>query len=716
MEYNYFSSYGDYGSPTTLIPKKTVDDLTANAPKELDTFKEVADKINSIEGGGSGSSEQIEALSQTVGQNKADADAKFEEIDSALETKADASALEDLATKDEVENLFASVEYDDSTKKITFKNSEGTIVGEVDATDFIKDGMVNGVSVENGKLVISFNEDGGDETVELDITEIFNAENYYTKAEADAAFQPIGDYQAAGDYALASDIPDLEGYATTQYVDGKVGEIVVPTNLSELTNDDNYVQDENYVHTDNNYTTEEKNKLESLNNYDDTELAGRVTALEAANYVEDANYVHTDNNYTSEDKAKLVELQNYDDSALAERVTTLENADYVQDANYVHTDNNFTDELKTKLEGLSEYDDTALDGRVEALENAGYLTTLTGDARYYEREAVDNIFVSKSQYEDDIELKADKSELVDYATDSDLESAVRELVVRLNKLEAQNAILVEKGTDSADEITGMSENDALNADIVVATNEAIEALSTPKTFNSISVAGGEVGGNTVINLLATDSIDVNGLTVSGTKGTGNGKIIFGSNDVTISNLNIEQGCTVYNVFEGKQDKAAENCIDNFTATNIIVDDTDLAHNVFNIYQVNDGANILIKDSVFNLNVANSNVMRMSNITNAKNVTITFENVDWNYENKPYSESDVDWAGLMIYQPYGYDSAFTGDTSNIQTWIINVKNCRYNGEHVMSNNFGTIKQAIYLYNVNGSNAAEAPDTIFTVNFE
>lgn len=36
----------------------------------------------------------------------------------------------------------------------------------------------------------------------------------------------------------------------------------IPTKLSELHNDDNYVQDSNYVHTDNNFTTSYKDKLE----------------------------------------------------------------------------------------------------------------------------------------------------------------------------------------------------------------------------------------------------------------------------------------------------------------------------------------------------------------------------------------------------------------------------------------------------------------------
>ena len=42
------------------------------------------------------------------------------------------------------------------------------------------------------------------------------------------------------------------------------------------------VQDASYQHTDNNYTTAEKEKLASLENYDDTSLAARVTANETA--------------------------------------------------------------------------------------------------------------------------------------------------------------------------------------------------------------------------------------------------------------------------------------------------------------------------------------------------------------------------------------------------------------------------------------------------
>lgn len=44
----------------------------------------------------------------------------------------------------------------------------------------------------------------------------------------------------------------------------KTVEVIVPTNLTELNNDGNFIQDGNYVHTDKNYTAEEKEKLRNI--------------------------------------------------------------------------------------------------------------------------------------------------------------------------------------------------------------------------------------------------------------------------------------------------------------------------------------------------------------------------------------------------------------------------------------------------------------------
>lgn len=50
----------------------------------------------------------------------------------------------------------------------------------------------------------------------------------------------------------------------------------IPTKLSQLSNDGNFVQDTDYVHTDNNFTTPEKEKLAGLANYDDTAITKSI--------------------------------------------------------------------------------------------------------------------------------------------------------------------------------------------------------------------------------------------------------------------------------------------------------------------------------------------------------------------------------------------------------------------------------------------------------
>ena len=79
-----------------------------------------------------------------------------------------------------------SANYDSNTKKIYLKHGSTTL-SEIDATDFIKDGMVDTAYVQGGNLVISFNTDAGKEAVNVPIANIFNANNYYTKSEIDNA-------------------------------------------------------------------------------------------------------------------------------------------------------------------------------------------------------------------------------------------------------------------------------------------------------------------------------------------------------------------------------------------------------------------------------------------------------------------------------------------------------------------------------------------------
>ena len=79
----------------------------------------------------------------------------------------------------------ASASYNSTDKKIYFYDNTDTAVASVDATAFIKDGMVDSVAVSESYLVLTFNIDAGKEPVSMSLTQIFNPDNYYTKSDVD---------------------------------------------------------------------------------------------------------------------------------------------------------------------------------------------------------------------------------------------------------------------------------------------------------------------------------------------------------------------------------------------------------------------------------------------------------------------------------------------------------------------------------------------------
>lgn len=115
--------------------------------------------------------------------------------------------------------------YDTSTRKIYLRHGTN-VLSEIDANDFIKDGMVDTAYVQGSNLVISFNTDAGKQPVEVPIADIFNPTNYYTKTEIDNAgyltsHQDLSSYvsktelNAAGYLTAHQDIKTINGNTIT---------------------------------------------------------------------------------------------------------------------------------------------------------------------------------------------------------------------------------------------------------------------------------------------------------------------------------------------------------------------------------------------------------------------------------------------------------------------------------------------------------------------
>ena len=197
--------------------------------------------------------------------------------------------------------------------------------------------------------------------------------------------------------------------------------IEVPTKLSELNNDTNFITDSNYVHTDNNFTDALKEKLKDIENNAQVNkiesiqlngvtqnIANKTVNIQLdiptktsdlvndSNFVSDSNYVHTDNNFTDTllsklnnieanaqvNKIEIIAVNNKNLSVEDKRVnidiptklSDLDNdANFVQDADYVHTDNNFTDALLSKLNNI---ENSAQANKIENIKLNGVLQNI----------------------------------------------------------------------------------------------------------------------------------------------------------------------------------------------------------------------------------------------------------------------------------------------------------------------------------------------------
>lgn len=144
----------------------------------------------------------------------------------------DAEAREALAGK------VAYAAYDSTNKVIVFYNTADSptssdILCYIDARDFIKDGMVDSVVVEDGNLIITFNTDSGKEPISIPLTDIFDPDLYYTKSETDSKLErkanEDGYYSrmvVGGAETLIGDVPQTATYTFRRTGGGAIGQPV----------------------------------------------------------------------------------------------------------------------------------------------------------------------------------------------------------------------------------------------------------------------------------------------------------------------------------------------------------------------------------------------------------------------------------------------------------------------------------------------------------
>lgn len=93
--------------------------------------------------------------------------------------------------------LGASLAYDSDTKRLELKNTSGDVISSIDATAFVKDGMLDSVTVSGGNLNFVFNTDAGKSEISVPLTEFFDASKYYTREQIDGGYIANASYNNA---------------------------------------------------------------------------------------------------------------------------------------------------------------------------------------------------------------------------------------------------------------------------------------------------------------------------------------------------------------------------------------------------------------------------------------------------------------------------------------------------------------------------------------
>ena len=195
-------------------------------------------------------------------------------VENLTTNKADKSAVDAMYTNTQIDALVQGakdyadandandnteyhVEYDSVNKKIKLVAGADANKMEIDATDFIKDGMIDTVTIgADNDLIITFNTAAGKENIVLPLDQLVDT---YTGGKGIT----ITDYAVAIDESVVATKDDIAA-AKAEAADGDAVVLSEAQVYAKKYADDNFLLKTEYEE------------------YDDTVLSGKVTALETA--------------------------------------------------------------------------------------------------------------------------------------------------------------------------------------------------------------------------------------------------------------------------------------------------------------------------------------------------------------------------------------------------------------------------------------------------
>ena len=202
-----------YSSEKSELEEKINDEVTRATAKEEELDGKISDLEGKVEEITNALEEEIErakgeekTIADDLAEEKERAEAKENELDEAIKSEAQAREDADTELQEAIDALgseanekyFAKVQYISAEHTINFMNDNGDVIGDVDTTEFVKDGMIENVELVEGEgenegdmvLKITFNTDAEKDVIEINVKDLFESTNYYTKEETDEKFVP----------------------------------------------------------------------------------------------------------------------------------------------------------------------------------------------------------------------------------------------------------------------------------------------------------------------------------------------------------------------------------------------------------------------------------------------------------------------------------------------------------------------------------------------
>lgn len=460
-----------------------------------------------------------------------------------------------------------------------------------------------------------------------------NAADVYTKEVVDNA---LATKQDKGDYALRSEIP------------------AIPTNVSAFANDANYqtVTDvNNAIQAIVGAAPEALDTLEEIANKlkdgDDVVAALTATVSAKANSADVYTKTEIDNKgyLTEHQSLSAYSTTEQMNSAISDAVATKANSADVYAKGEVDA------KLNDKLDATA-YTPTDLSAYAKTAD----VTSAINDAVSVKANSAD--VYTKAEVDAAVSVKANRADVEASQNAQDVlivsKADANSVLSRIQMLEEKIASLSKTNVESVN-VSESTENLNDSAKDYVLNGNATSTLSV--TGKSVTLSDVNVSSDARVKINAGD-VEIKGTEFSGefAKSTSNAVVSLNSAEyVSIKDATFDATSSAYNAIEIGLNSAVSTLPKSVLIENCKFKGA-LSNNAILVFATQDNAVININNCAFE-NV--SNVLRLSNRTNAKNITVNVTNCTVNkWEEKP------EYAGFLICEDYTSTTAASAEENNL----------------------------------------------------